>query len=167
MHREAVDRLKASGGDTTVPVNVELDEQFKKQKCYYIHFDFLNRIKGDMQEMINAEDNPKAGILEVMKIIYHQFCSSEFDTEVNVSYGCKANIQRLFESQSDEEILAQFETYQDCLRVFHHAIVECYRLCCSVYGFQFRQYVRKHSAALPNGGRSPDPEGMSTPLADA
>ena len=100
--------------------------------------------------------------IDVIQIIYHQFCSSEFDTEVNVSYGCKANIQGLF-AQSDDEILAQFETYQDMLRVFHFCIVECYHLCCSVYGFQFRSYVRKHSRAQQKDGRQ-DPEGLSTPL---
>jgi len=96
-----------------------------------------------------------------MKVIYSQFCSSDFDTEINVSYPCKASLHQLFRND-DDAILTQFVNYEDCLRVFHFAIVECYRLCCSVYGFQFRQYVRKHVAAQKTDGV--DPEGLSTPL---
>jgi len=163
MRRE---REKTADGndDETKEAEIELGEHFTKQKCYMITFTYLQQIRADMDEMISKEDDPKRGILEVMKIIYHQFCSSEFDTEVNVSYGCKANLQRLFENQSDDQILAQLEGYQDMLNVFHFAIVECYNLCCSVYGFQFRHYVRKHSVDDPQDDKR-DPEGLSTPLA--
>jgi len=142
-------------------VEFELDAQFRKEKVYLIRFDFLVRIRSEMEEMIAAEDDPKKGILEVMKVIYSQFCSPDFDTEINVSYPCKSNLHQLFRND-DAAILAQFGNYEDCLRVFHVAIVECYRLCCSVYGFQFRQYVRKHVAAQKTDGA--DPEGLSTPL---
>merc|ERR1719242_2249013 len=93
--------------------------------------------------MIDDADDEREGMLAVMRMIYSQFICSNSDTEINVSYQVHAALQALFE-QSDEAILNQLKTYDDFLSVFHWAIREAWNMCVSVYGFQFKSYVRKN-----------------------
>eukprot|EP01083_Nonionella_stella_P302058 1039812_1 len=115
----------------------------------------------------------RAGIVEAMKLIYAQFCSRESDTEINVGYGIAGELRMLFEGTPDGELLQQFACYEDLLLVYHDAILEVMSLCETIYGFQFKSYLRENvinkqqelskSLVDNDSARKPKMEKISTP----
>eukprot|EP01084_Bolivina_argentea_P233666 393495_1 len=121
--------------------------------CYKLKFVFLTQIYADIETMIqngckqndkNEKMKYKHGIIEAMKCIYQQFCSTESENEINIAYEVRNTLCGLFGNKTDDEVLKQFDNYDDLLPVYHEAIVECWNLCITIYGFQFKQYLRKH-----------------------
>eukprot|EP01084_Bolivina_argentea_P023723 44312_1 len=128
------------------------------ESCYKLQFNYLNEIHSDIDNMIQNSENIninsnnqntnhmryKQGIVKIMQVLHTQFCRYDSETEINVSYATQGNIRQLFENKTEQQILQQFKSYNDLLIVFHYAIVECWLMCQSVYGFQFKSYVRKN-----------------------
>eukprot|EP01083_Nonionella_stella_P008230 23692_1 len=148
--------------------------------CYQLRFLFLTPIYADIEAIIqNGCDEAdggmkyKAGIVEAMKLIYAQFCSRESDTEINVGYGIAGELRMLFEGTPDGELLQQFACYEDLLLVYHDAILEVMSLCETIYGFQFKSYLRENvinkqqelskSLVDNDSARKPKMEKISTP----
>eukprot|EP01083_Nonionella_stella_P173674 599743_1 len=123
------------------------------QSCYTLQFTHLAQIYNDIEAMIEkgCEHNDvgdsvmyKRGIVEVMKLIYRQFCSADSDTEINVAFDVRDSLRAIFEDNTEDAILNQFSSYEDLLMVFHEAIQVIMNLCVCIYEFQFRSYLRKN-----------------------
>jgi len=119
------------------------EDKMFKTSCYGLRFNFLHQIQSDVDAMIDASDDDKRGILAVMRMIFAQFINSSSATEINVSYPVHNALVVLFD-KSDDQILEELSTYDELMRVYHWAIKEAWNMCVSVYGFQFKSYVRKH-----------------------
>eukprot|EP01083_Nonionella_stella_P202663 740215_1 len=128
-------------------------QSVRRHTSYQLRFLFLTPIYADIEAIIqNGCDEAdggmmckyKAGIVEAMKLIYAQFCDRESDTEINVGYGIRNELRRLFEETPDDELLEKFACYDDLLLVYHDAIVEVMSLCETIYGFQFKSYLREN-----------------------
>eukprot|EP01084_Bolivina_argentea_P169262 293442_1 len=145
--------------------------------CYSLKFRYLSQIYTDVDQMIvNAKvsknvDNYmkyKVGIVKVMQILFKQFCCYDSDTEINVSYPTQGCIRALFENKSEEQILNQFKSYEDLMLVFDAAVDECWKMCKSIYGFQFKSYIfvrrnkPKPRASFPGGVNELTPQISNT-----
>eukprot|EP01083_Nonionella_stella_P291055 990452_1 len=120
------------------------------QPCYKLQFAQLNPIYNDIGAIIKNdcdESDPmmyKRGILKAMALIYRQFCHRDSDTEINIAFGIHNRLCALFEDQTDAVRLEHLTNYDDLLMVYHDAILQCWNLCVSIYGFQFKSYLREN-----------------------
>eukprot|EP01084_Bolivina_argentea_P121231 214854_1 len=136
------------------PVSADDQLQFKTmcaKECYELQFMELNLIYNDIEAIIKdgCEDNVmmmyKRGIVKAMELIYRQFCHRDSDMEINIAFDIQHRLCVLFEGDADDrDTLPQFTRYEDLLMVYHDAILQCWSLCVSIYGFQFKAYLREN-----------------------
>merc|ERR1712130_439235 len=123
---------------------------FQNNMVYNISFNYLSQIYVDMNGIIEnviGDDDMKykRGIIKVIRLIYKQFCRSDSETEINISFEVQAALKALVEENDDEQLLEILDDYRKLLNVFHEAILEVYIVCQSVYGFDFKCYINKHT----------------------
>eukprot|EP01084_Bolivina_argentea_P169261 293441_1 len=149
----AIRKYEKEDNEFQMHIMASSDEKHKKlynQNCYELQFNYLCQIRVDIDQMIentNSNDDKmkyKRGIVNVMQVLYKQFCCYDSVTEINVSYETQVNIRYLFQYKTEDEIMNQFKNYNDLKMVFHYAIIQCWEMCLSVYGFQFKTYIKRN-----------------------